>query len=86
MSIEPKVLTSETELRDWLRRAIADQLKVPVSDVDEDGNFDSYGLDSVEVVLLAGDLERVTGKTFDATVVFEFPSISMLARYLATAA
>jgi myxalamid-type polyketide synthase MxaE and MxaD len=70
-------------LRGWLVARIAATLRVDPATIEAEAPFDSYGLSSTEAVALSGDLQELLGRELPATLVYEYPTISRLARYLA---
>jgi acyl carrier protein len=64
---------SET-LRNWMVAYIAGTLALP-DGVPTDKTFDTYGLDSVEAVVMAGVLEEEFATQVDPVQLFEHPSI-----------
>jgi 8-amino-7-oxononanoate synthase len=52
------------KLRDWLVCQISGQLKVSPDRIDPREPFTSYGLDSLAMVTLSGELERKLGRSF----------------------
>ena len=74
--------TTITEMRDWLRNWVADTTGLSTADIADDRSLEAFGLSSRDVVVLSGDLERLTGQVLDATIAYEFNTISALADYL----
>ena len=74
---------TEADLRIWIRAALARALGLDVSEIDDDGDFDAYGLPSLEAVMLTGDLEDLLGRSVDAEAALEHASVARLARHLA---
>lgn len=75
-------MTAE-EIRGWLVTRIATTLRVDSSAIDDRAAFDSYGLSSSDAVTLSGDLEELLGRELSPTLVYEYPSIAALSRFLA---
>jgi phthiocerol/phenolphthiocerol synthesis type-I polyketide synthase C len=68
---------------DWLRSEIGRRLGVPAKEVDVRAPFDRFGIDSADSVEIAAALGNRLGRHLPATLVYEFPTIETLARYLA---
>ena len=51
--------------------------------IDIQQDLASYGLSSLAAISLSGELEQWLGKTVSPTLVYEYPSIHAVARYLA---
>jgi acyl carrier protein len=77
---------TESAIRAWLVERLAESLEVPAADIDVREPFSSYGLDSPTAVGLSGELERWLGRRLSATLVWDFPSVELLASHLAAAA
>jgi acyl transferase domain-containing protein/NADPH:quinone reductase-like Zn-dependent oxidoreductase/acyl carrier protein len=74
---------SEEEIREWLARSIAERLGVDANAVAANRAFADYGLESSDAVGLVIQLEEWLGRPVPPTVVWDFPSIELLARRLA---
>ena len=72
----------ESDLREWLVNYLAEALNVRAESIDPRTHFDQLGLDSVLTLTLAGDLELPLRRSISETIVFDYPSIEKLARYL----
>src|SRR5690606_18828386 len=72
---------SEQALRAWLIARLASELGIAPADVDPAEPFARYGLDSAGSVGLACGLEAELGIELEATLFWDYPSISELARY-----
>jgi polyketide synthase 13 len=77
---------SEHALRNWIRNALAQALGLSAADIDDDRDFDAYGLPSLEAVMLTGDLEDLLGRPVDAEAALEHGSVARLARHLTATA
>jgi len=75
--------TDDTRLiEDWLVAQLADILGMPAEEIDIRQPFISFGMDSAQAVGLAGDLEEFLDRTLPPTLIWDYPSIESLARYL----
>jgi acyl carrier protein len=74
------------EARDWLVDKIAIRTEVDPGEVDTERYFDEFGLDSIEALVLASELEAWLGFELEATAMWYHPTISQLAEYIATTA
>jgi acyl carrier protein len=73
---------SSAELRQWLITNIAAVLEMDESALEVDRNLDELGLDSLQSVCLAGDLEAWLGIEIPATAIWDYPTIDCLCEYL----
>lgn len=75
---------SEDAITDWLITKLSEILKISPDQIDTNEPFASYGLTSVNAVALTGDLEDWLGRPLTASLAYDYPNISALARHLAT--
>ncbi|NOX38147.1 MAG: amino acid adenylation domain-containing protein [Calditrichaeota bacterium] len=71
------------DIESWLVKKLAEILKTPANTIDIRQPFASYGLDSAQAVSLAGELEEWLGISLPPTLLYDYPTIESLARYLA---
>lgn len=74
----------EASIKQWLVQKMAALLKIEPSQVDGARSFESYGLDSLVAVKVAGDLEKFMEQRLSPALLFEHPCINDLANYLAS--
>ncbi|HEU5333226.1 MAG TPA: SDR family NAD(P)-dependent oxidoreductase [Actinocrinis sp.] len=72
-----------SDLAARLRTMVAERLKRPVDSIRTDLGFYDIGLDSLGVLELGSDLERLVGSTLYPTLLFEYSDIDGLAAHLA---
>ncbi|MBH0779008.1 polyketide synthase Pks13 [Nocardia bovistercoris] len=70
---------SVAELREWLRRWVADATGQAVEQITVDRPMEEFGLASRDALALGGDIEELTGVVLTATVVYQHPTIASLA-------
>ena len=78
----PKPLTYSS-LVEWLRGFIATQAGVSIDQVGPDVLFEAFGLDSLSAVKASGVLEKALGLRLPPGLLYEYPTVSALADYLA---
>jgi acyl-CoA synthetase (AMP-forming)/AMP-acid ligase II/acyl carrier protein len=74
---------SRQEIHDWLIVRIARHCGVPAKAIDPDMPLNSYVLDSVSAVMIATELQEWLGRTISPTVLYDKPSLSIVADRLA---
>ena len=79
---EEKNQPSTAEIQDWLASYVGELLDIKPDQVDVTIPFERYGLDSSVVAGLTGDLEDWLGYELDPTLIYDYPTISMLSKYL----
>ena len=75
--------TTVSGLKAFITSRVAAELGVPGDTIEPDVPFAEFGLDSAAMVGLSGDLAELLGRTLDATVAFDFPTIDALSAHLA---
>ncbi|MEO1351549.1 MAG: AMP-binding protein [Cyanobacteria bacterium J06635_15] len=73
------------DIQKWLVAYLAELLEVTVDDIDVHAAFDRYGLDSVMVFGMTGDLETWLGQKLEPTLPCTYPTIAALAQYCGNA-
>jgi polyketide synthase 12/myxalamid-type polyketide synthase MxaF len=61
---------------------IAAQLGIPAEKIDIQAPFVDYGLDSVQAVSIAGEIEGQLGRSLPPTLLWDYPTIAALAAHL----
>lgn len=76
---------TEERIQTWLKERLAKQTKSDVDSIDVHRSFESYGLDSIVAVQVAGDLEKLMEQRLSPALLFEYQNINELAKFLAGA-
>ena len=76
------VPTTAAGMRGWLRDWVQSTTGLDVADITDDRPMEEFGLSSRDVVVLSGELERLTGVSLDATVAYEYNTIAALAGFV----
>jgi len=74
--------TSIEAIEDWLIQQVADLLGAAPADIDPARSLESFGIASRDAITLVGDLETWTGLSLSPTLVYEYPTITAIARNL----
>jgi len=72
-----------TEIRDWLIDKLCTQLRVSREDLDLDQPIERLGIDSLQFVVLVGELEEWLGVRFAENPLLKYSSINEASRHLA---
>ena len=75
--------TNAEAIQTWLVSKLSERLGIESHEIDIREPFASYGLGSTEAVSLAGELAEWLGRKLSPALVYEYPTIEALARYLA---
>lgn len=81
MSIQQQVPAKE-EIKVWLTQWIANDLDLPVDEIQTSKSLLDYSLSSITATMLVGDLEDWLGLTLVPTLVWDYPSIDALVDHL----
>jgi acyl carrier protein len=84
--VDPSTTTVRPDgitIEDWLIETVAERLDLAPDDIEIDEPFTSYGLGSMDAVMLTGDLQDWLSRELSATLLWEYPTIKQLAAYLA---
>ncbi|WP_019631778.1 type I polyketide synthase [Actinomadura atramentaria] len=73
----------EDAIRRHLIEEIARRSRIEPDDVDPDRPLEEFGLASRDAVAMAGELEQLLGRSLNATLVWEYPTINLLSAALA---
>lgn len=66
----------------WISIRLAELAKINVDQVDLQLPFDRYGLDSLNAVILIGELGDWLQLELDPSIVYDYPTIEQLSRYV----
>jgi acyl carrier protein len=72
------------DIQDWLATQIAEQLGRKPEEIDIKLPFDSYGLDSVQIVSITNLGKQYFGLQISPLVLWNYPNIESFSRYLLT--
>ncbi len=72
-------------LRAWMVNYICSVLSLDTATFSTAATFDSYGLDSVEAVLMAGVMEEEFGVQVDPARMFDAPSVDQFVALMTSA-
>ena len=78
-------LRTAADIEKWLKKWLAKTLRMPAEEIDIRTPFSRYGLDSVDAVGLAGELEEYLSRRLPPTLAYDYPSIEALSKHLADA-
>ena len=79
----PAQMFSREAIQEWLIAKVAEELAMDPAAIDVYEPLASYGMDSVTAVGLSGELEDWLGCELSPTLFYDYPTIGLLARYLA---
>jgi acyl carrier protein len=76
---------SQAEIEDWIQKYIRSVLEMGSDALPTDTEWTDLGLDSVELVIMAGVLEDDFDIAVDPHILIEYPTISTFSQYLSSA-
>jgi len=74
---------TEPEIQAWLIANISAIVEIEPKDIDITKPLEYYGMDSMQAMHLSGDLAEWLGRQLSPTVVWDYPTIELLANHLA---
>jgi thioester reductase-like protein len=77
----PQNLQDTQAITIWLVHKIAQQLKVEAKDINIHTPLTNYGLDSVQAVSIASDLENALQRRLSPSLLWDYPTIEQLTQY-----
>ncbi len=77
-------IPSASSIESWLVHRIANRLKTPPAQLDVNESFAHFGLDSVALLGISGELEDWMGCSVSPKLLFNYPTIAELSSHLAT--
>lgn len=78
-----KKFSMATKIKACLVSSIAQELEIESNEVNVTIPFERYGLDSSTTISIIADLENCIGREIELDLLFDYPTIETLARYLA---
>ena len=76
-------MKSASAIEGWLLERLQARLGEGAEPIDSHLPFSYYGLDSIDAVELAAELEEWLGTPVEASLTFDYPTASAVAAYLA---
>ncbi|MDB9373133.1 phosphopantetheine-binding protein [Nodularia sphaerocarpa] len=70
------------QIQAWLVSQIAEQLNIQLDEIDVKEPLDSYGLDSVQAIMLANKAEKFLGFKLSPMLLWHYPTIASLSQRL----
>lgn len=73
---------TEASVQEWLVTHIAAVAQIRSEEVDIDRPFAEFGMDSMQLFQLSGDLQKFLGHEVSEIVAWDYPTIAQLSRHL----
>ena len=80
--MQSTVPVTEAILQDWLVTQIAAAAQLQPQDLDVDRPFAEFGMDSMQLFQLSGDLQKFLGREVSEIVAWDYPTIAQLSKHL----
>ncbi len=71
-----------TQLQEWILQRLSHHIGLPAHAIDTGQPFARYGMDSLKAVRMTGELEEHLGRSIAPTLLFDYPNVTALTRYL----
>ncbi len=78
----PAESVERSDIEAWLKRRLSELLECSPDAISAEAQFASLGLQSVDAVALAGELEEWLARELPHSLIYEFPSVGRLAAHL----
>jgi acyl carrier protein len=75
---------TEASIREWLASRIATTARIQPEEVESDRPFAEFGMDSMQLFELSGDLQKFLGYKISEIIAWDYPTIENLAQYLSS--
>jgi acyl carrier protein len=82
-AINDKETLTIAEIEDWLISHLAEHLEIDPDDIEVEGSFADYGINSSLAVSITDELSKWLNCECDATLLWDYPSIAAVSQYLA---
>jgi acyl carrier protein len=76
-------MKTQEQISKWIKSYLADILEVEPEKIDENYEFERFGINSSAAVSLVGDLEEWLGFELSPSLFFEFNTIAQVSAHLA---
>jgi acyl carrier protein len=76
-------MKTQEQISKWIKSYLADLLEVEPEKIDENYEFERFGINSSAAVSLVGDLEEWLGFELSPSLFFEFNTIAQVSAHLA---
>lgn len=77
----PKQLTAE-QIQDWLAGQIAEQIGVDADEINLQASFESYDLNSVQIMSIANLGKEYFGVQISPLAIWNYPNVETLSNYI----
>jgi len=75
---------TKEKIQNWLIAKLAEELNIQASEVDITASFSDFGVNSLAITGILGDLEEWLGTDLEETILWDYPSIESVAKYIET--
>lgn len=76
-------MKTQAQIGQWIKEYLAELLEMEPNEIDEDYEFERFGINSSAAVSLVGDLEEWLGFELSPSLFFEFNTITQVSQHLA---
>lgn len=85
LTIEQNTATMTKEIiQNWLIEKVAEQLSIKLNDICQYEELAAYGLDSMDAVMISGELEDMLDMELPSTILWDYPTIDSISTHLLT--
>ena len=73
---------TKEEIQHWLIQKLSEELNIPTRKITTDKAFSEFGLSSLSLVSIEGDIEEWLGIEMDPMLLWEYPTIELISEEL----
>lgn len=77
-----KRTVSHSEITEWLKKKVAEEANLLSADVDISLPWSTYGLTSMQILMITGALEQFLQRRVDPSIIWDYPTIKDIAKSL----
>lgn len=76
-------MKTQAQISQWIKAYLGDILEIEIAEIDENYEFERFGLNSATAVSLVGDLEEWLDYELSPSLFFEYNTIAQVSAHLA---
>ena len=76
-------MKTQAQISQWIKTYLGEILEIEIAEIDENYEFERFGLNSSTAVSLVGDLEEWLDYELSPSLFFEFNTIAQVSAHLA---
>lgn len=82
LKVDTQAPSTIAEIEHWLIHKFAEQLSLASGEIDPFAEFFSFGMDSMDAIMISGDLEDWLQVELPSTLLWDYPNINLASEFL----